>query len=99
MKISVYNKEYLKERFEELEKMENPQARGREFEDFLVHLFRASGFLCQKDIRSESGEQIDLILRWGQFLALVEAKWQISALSITDLQAFMWRRKNPQKSG
>ena len=91
MKLSDLNANYLIQKLEELNGLTDSNKRGREFENLLEHLFRASGLWCKRDVRSDAREQIDLIVRWEQYLALVEAKWQKNPVSITQLQAFQWR--------
>lgn len=71
--------------------MDDPQQRGHKFESFLDQLFKASGMVSLKNAKSTFQEQIDLIVRWGNFLSLVEAKWEKNPVGIQTIQAFLTR--------
>lgn len=91
MKISWVNSVYLRKKYENLLLDVNPNRRGRDFEKFIYHLFRSSGFQVSKNKRSSYNEEIDLIVHWGQFWCIVETKWHKNPIGIKDIQALNWR--------
>lgn len=77
----------LAEQLERLKRMENPQARGIEFEKFLKHMFSEEG-LKPRGAFKLGGEQIDGSFEFNNRTFLIEAKWTSQPLSPADIYMF-----------
>lgn len=65
----------IREQFLEVEKIENPQKRGLEFEKFFTNLMKTNGMPVEEGFRIV-GEQIDGAIKHDGHFYLVELKWQ-----------------------
>lgn len=65
----------IREQFLEVEKIENPQKRGLQFEKFFTNLMKVNGIPVEEGFRIV-GEQIDGAIKHDGHFYLVELKWQ-----------------------
>ena len=88
MDLAGYNKDFLKRTYLSISEIGNKQERGRRFEDLVTNLFLFSGMLAKKDQRSTIQEQIDIVVQWENFLAIMEVKWVDRPAKVSILQSF-----------
>ncbi len=80
----------LKKRWQEMIGMfDNQQKRGRQFQEWLIELFQASGLKAQGSVtRKAPKEEFDGVIYEGKDIFLLEAKWKKKPININPIRTF-----------
>lgn len=87
----VTNELSLKDELDRLQRLDNAQRAGYEFEDVVAGLFRREHFSVERHARAAAPRQTDLFVKRSTDIYLVETKYRRTPASINDVDSLFTR--------